>query len=299
MRCGFSLAGWKERRLVEWMNGVNRRMGFLLAGLVALAGIPQATAELPVLDEEWLGYFVGFQNKKFQFSITSQGKAAIKVLNRKGEPVNQKLTIPVEFLVEELLPGGKVTAKALKPESLESAQPATEKPVDVVIKGMVTGDAAFEVFVNEDSGVISLGGRLLDPGKLTKNPLRFSIRLKFPDAYSSAAKSAGEEREEKLEDMMKRDRMQLTWTDGKRLKLETDKDVDAGSKEINGSGISAMQFEFSTYDERKFELLASSNSSITLSAAQAAPLYKGFLASWTADPAKDPEAKARLAITVR
>ncbi len=270
------------------------------AGCLGLAGISPVSAQLPGLEEkEWLGYFVGFQNKKYQFTITSQGKAAIRVMGKKGEPLAQKLTIPVEFLVEEILPDGKASVRNLKPESLESAQPATNKPQLIVIRGKVTGEASFEAFVNEDRGVISLGGRLLEPGTLTKNPLRFSIRVKFPDAYPSA-KAAGDKKEEKeLKEKLKNDRLQLSWTDGTRVKPPTDKTVDAGSKEINGPGIAAMQVEFSAYDEKKCDFTASPGSTMTLSGSPAAPLHEGFTVTWKTDPAKDPEGKARLSFEVK
>ena len=286
--------------LVEAMDVRDRILGMGLAGMLGVAGIEPVSAELPGLTEpEWLGHFVGFQNKKFQFGITSQGKATLKVIGKKGEPLNQKLTIPVEFLVEEIRPDGKPSVKNFQPETLESAQPAANKPQQIVIHGKVTGDARVEIHVNEDRGMISLGGRLLDPGTLTKNPLRFSIRLKFPDAYPSA-KAAGDKKEEKeLKDKMKNDRVQLSWTDGKRVKQATDKAVDAGSDGINGPGIAAMQVQFSTFDEKKFEFSASENSSIRLSGPQAQPLHDGFTITWMADPVKDPEGKARLNFEVK
>ncbi len=278
----------------------NQKLGVLVAGLMGLAGISPVSAELPGLSEKaWLGYFIGFKNKKFQFGITAQGKTTIKVIGKKGEPVNQKLTIPVEFLVEEIRPDGKTTVKNVKPETLESAQPATDKPRQIVIHGKVTGDASFEVFVNEDRGVISLGGRLLDPGTLTKNPIRFSIRVKFPDAYPSRKAAADKKGERALKETTKDDRLQLTWTDGKRLKQPADTAVDASSKEINGPGIAAMEVGFSSYDEKKFEFTASENSSMRLSGTQAVPLYDGFTLTWMADPAKDPEGKARLSFAVK
>lgn len=282
------------------MSRRNHTLGLWAVGCLGLTGISPVSAELPGLEEkDWLGYFVGFQNKKFQFAITSQGKAAIKVIGKKGEPLAKKLTIPVEFLVEEIRPDGKASVKNLMPETLESAQPATLKPQQIVIRGKVTGEASFEVFVNEDRGVISLGGRLLDPGTLTKNPLRFSIRLKFPDAYPSA-KAAGDKKEEKeLKKKLKNDRLQLSWTDGTRVRQPTDKAVDAGSKEINGPGIAAMQVEFSSYDEKKFEFTASPSSTMTLAGGPAAPLHQGFTLTWLADAAKDPEGKARLSFEVK
>ncbi len=278
----------------------NQKLGLVVTGLLGFAGISPLFAELPGLSEkEWLGHFVGFQNKKVRFGITTQGKATIKILGEDSEPLNQRLAIPVEFLVEEVMPDGKITAKSIKPETLESAQPATNKPENMVIRGKVTGDASFEAFVNEDRGVISLGGRLLDRGNLTRNPVRFLLRLKFPNAYPSAKTDGDKDKEKELKDKMKNDRLQLTWSDGKRVKQAVDKAVDAGSQEINGPGIAAMQVEFTTYDEKKLEIIASENSSMRLSNTQSAPLNEGFMLTWMVDPAKDPEGKARLSFEVK
>lgn len=282
------------------MSRKNHTLGLWVAGLLGVAEISPVSAELPGLEaEEWLGYFVGFQNRKFQFAISSHGKAAIKVMGKKGESLAKKLTIPVEFLVEEIRPDGKPSVKNLMPETLESAQPATLKPQQIVIRGKVTGGASFEVFVNEDRGVISLGGRLLDPGTLTKNPLRFSIRVKFPAAYPNATATGDKKDEKELKEKSKNDRLQLSWTDGTRVRQPTDQAVAAGSKEINGPGIAAMQVEFSSYDEKKFEFAASPSSKMTLSGGPAAPLHQGFTVTWLVDPAKDPEGKARLSFEVK
>ena len=282
------------------MWGGNHKLGMWVAGSLGIGGILPLSAELPGLQEkEWLGYFVGFKNKKFQFAITSQGKAAIKVMGKKGEPLAQKLTIPVEFLVEEIRPDGKASVKNLKPETLESAQPATNKPQQIVIRGKVTGDASFEIFINEDHGIIALGGRLLDPGTLTKKPLRFSIRLKFPNAYPDAKATGDKKKAKELKEKSKNDRLQLSWTDGTRVRQPTDKPVNASSKEINGPGIAAMQVEFSAYDEKKFDFTASPSSTMTLAGGPAAPLHEGFTVIWRADLAKDPGGKARLSFGVK
>ena len=278
----------------------NHKLGMGTAGLLGLACIAPVCAELPSLEEkEWLGYFVGFQNKKFQFAITSQGKATIKVLGKKGKPLAQKLTIPVEFLVEEIRADGKISVKYLKPETLESAQPATRKPQQISIRGKVMGEASFEVSINEDHGVISLGGRLLNPGTLTKNPLRFSIHLKFPDAYPNDSATGNRKDEKELKEKTKNDRLQMIWTDGTRVRHPTDKAIDAGAKEINGPGIAGMQIEFGSYEEKKFEFTASEGSSISLSGTQSAPLHDGFMLTWKANPEKDSENKARLTIEVK
>lgn len=286
--------------MVGGMISGNRRMGLIAASLIGATGILPVSAELPGLSEkEWLGHFVGFGNKRFQFGVTTQGKAAIRVTGKKGEPLNQRLAIAVDLLVEEILPDGKITVKQIMPETLESAQAATDKPKNIVFHGKVKGDASFEVFINEDGGAISLGGRLLDPGTLKKNPLRFSIRLKFPHAYPNEKANGDKKKAKAFEDKIKNDRLQLTWTDGKHVKQSTAGKVEAGAKEINGPGIAAAQIEFRSYEDKQFELVASAPSSMALSNARTGPLHEGFFLTWTSDPAKDPEGKARITIAVK
>ena len=77
------------------------------------------------------------------------------------------------------MPDGKVIARNIKPESLESAQAADGQTEGCGFQRRVTGDIGFEVFVSEERGGISLGGRLLEPGAL-KNPTRFCIATKVP-----------------------------------------------------------------------------------------------------------------------
>ncbi len=256
-------------------------------------------AALPTMTEkEWLGYFVGIKNRAFQFAFTAEGKATIRPIGRKGEFVSSKLTIPVSFKVLETMPDGKVVSRQIVPESLESAQSATDKPENVVIKGKVTGDAGFEIFVHAERGGISLGGRLLEPGTL-KNPLQFAIDVRIPDVYADAKDARDKKSEKALEEKMKKDRLQLIWTDKKRVKPSLTEKIDVSSKEVSGPGIAAVQLELSAYDEKKFEFTASENSLIALEHKPPATLNEGFSMSWTANSGKDPEGKARLNIEIK
>jgi len=271
-----------------------------------MVGAFSAKADLPSLDDrKWVGCFLALENKHYQFSVNTQGKGKIEVLGAKGTPVSSKLWVSVEFIVQEILPDGKAVTKAIKPESLESAQTATLKPQNIVIRGKVTGDAAFEAYMTEDRGAISVGGKLVDAGGLTKNPLRFGVRVNFPNAYANEKEKAADPKVDAkkaakdFEQKIGKDRLQLKWTDGKPLKQDLTASIDATSKEVNGPGIAALSLEYSSYQGNKFILLASDNSSMTLSNASAKPMNTGFVVYWAADPAKDPEGKARLTIDVK
>jgi len=265
---------------------------------MSIIGVAPVSAELPTMDEkEWLGYFVGVKTRSFQFGFIGDGKALLRLIGDKG-PLNQKLSIPVEFKIEETMPDGKTISRTINPATLESAQAATDKPKDVVIKGHVTGGIGFEVFVSEEQGGVSLGGRLLEPAAL-KNPTRFSIVTKIPNAYPDATAAADKKAAKALEDKTKDDKLQLNWTDGKRTKFAASEPVEAGSKEVNGPGITGVMIDFSSYKGKKILLTASPNSSIALSNATKQPLAEGFTIIWTANSAKDPGAKARLLIGVK
>lgn len=270
------------------------------SGIIAacLLGIGNASAELPSLpDKEWLGHFLGFQNKKYAFGITDKGKAMIRVLDGKGDPLARRLNISVDFVMEEEFPDGKVTARKIQPDSLESTHPASTEIRDAVIRGKVTGGGSFELFLNEDRGLLSLGGRVLDPETL-ENPLRFSIRLKFPEAYPRAElEDRGQIRA--FEKKLKGDRMFLTWTDDKRIRQSISDEIDARGAEVNGPGIALMQLEFSTYKGNKFAIAAAGNSSIKLSNNGGSALHSGFDLIWTADAEKDPAGEARLVVGVK
>ena len=269
-----------------------------MALLLGVAGSVGIRAELPALnDPAWLGYFLGFETKKYRFGITDTGKAMIQIIDKKGAPLAKRLDISVDFLVEEFFPDGKVTSRTIQPASLESAHPASNLIENAVIRGTVTGGAGFEVFLNEDRGVLSLGGRMLDPGSL-KNPLRFSIRLRFPEAYPQ---SEFDDRKKirAFEGKLRGDRMHLTWTDDKRVRQSISDVIDASSEKVNGPGIAALQMEFSTYEGNRFEIFAVRDSSIRLSNNGAAPLHTGFNLTWMPEPEKDLEGKARLLIEVK
>ncbi len=250
-------------------------------------------------DEKWLGLFLGFENKNLRFQFDSKGESQIKLYKKKGEFHREDLTISIDYQIEELMPDGKLVSKKIMADSLESSQPATTKPKDVIIKGKVTGDAAFEIFVTEDRGTISLGGRVTDHGRLTKNPLRFSIQVNFPNAYPDSHSITDDKKLKEFENDISKDRLQLIFTDGKRLRTKTSETIDPNSKEIREAQISAAQLEYASYKGHKFSIAALPNSSMVLKTTPMKPLFAGLKFTWTADPVKDPEGKSRFTFDVK
>lgn len=273
--------------------------GVIVVLLFSAWGIHPAGAELPPLDKPpWLGYFAVLANRHYHFGLTNRGKITLAPLSDNGKALAKTMEIPVEILVEEILPNGKTSAKQLKPESLTSEQPATDKLEKVVIRGKVTGDASFEVTLEHLRDTISLGGRLLSPGPLSKNPLRFSLRVKFPSAYPKEMLT--DKKDSKLfAKKIAADHLTLTWTDGKRKKQTFDQTLDASLKDLNGPGIASAEIVTSAYKGSKILVSAAPNSVLALSHPKTAPLHEGFALHWLPDAAKDPDGKARLSLQVR
>jgi hypothetical protein len=273
--------------------------GILASLTIVGSGILPVSAQLPSLDKQpWIGYYAAFANKRFRFSVTPDGKMKLTPLDNKGATVGHNMFIPIEITIQEVSPDGKATTKQIKAESLQSAQPATEKIDRVTLTGKVTGDASFEIFIEQQRNVISIGGRLLDPGTLKKNPLNFAINVKFPDSYPNAEKN-GQKGNKTFQKNLEGDRIDIKWTDGKRKKFKIEEKVDETAKEINGPGIASAEIDISAYKGRKIEFVASSNSSMKFWNAEATSLFEGFNIAWTADAAKDPTGKARLSFEVK
>jgi len=281
--------------------------------LATLTISPRSNAELPVLQNEpWLGYFAGFSNKRFHLGVTPQGDIEMYPLTGKNDPVGKQLAIKIDAGVEETQATGRVVIKKIKEESLESSESPTGKLEKTSIRGEVTGGAKFELNIEQARGIIYLGGRILDRGKLTKNPLRFVVRVNVPNMYPyqdhdpGTAEDSKREKEKKAQKVgkafqkkVKSDLLLLTWTDGNRVRQDFEKIVDVTSPTFNGPGITSVDVDASSYEGKRLVFTAAPNSAMTLRNPSPAPLHEGFTIIWAADSSKDPQNKAKLAMEVR
>jgi hypothetical protein len=270
----------------------------LVALILSAAAILPAAAQLPSLGEQpWLGYYAVFINPRYQFTITADGAVSLIPMGDKREPVGANLAVPIKIAVEELLPDGKTSIKGIQVDSLQSAQPATEKLSKAVITGKVAGAAAFEVTIEQIRGTIFIGGHVTDPGTI-KNPLHFAVYAGIPSLYPNT-KTTNKKEELAFQKKVSSDHITIKGVDGKSKKVSFDKKVDASSAEISGTGIAAVEMEASVYARKKFQFVASPNSALTLKNELAGPLHSGFTIRWEADKAKDPTNKARFACEVK
>ena len=180
-----------------------------------------------------------------------------------------------------------------------------------VIRGKLTdqatGQPTIEVTLEIASGTVLANARITDKGAFDKNPLRPVIRAGFPVFYVGQKAQNEEAQKEELdkkqikefEKRIGEDSVTLKRLDGKRVKLGGADKTDPNSKEVNGTGSSSAEVEIGAFQNRKIEFLAAPNSSLTLAYTAPVPLHNGFYLQWSADPAKDPDGKAKLAIRIK
>ncbi len=259
----------------------------LLLGL-SIGCLPNVSAQLPTLDDApWLGYFAGYENKRFTFGLTAAGEIKVTPLNDKRDPFGPNDHFAILFGIEEVLPDGKSEMKKIKAESLTSEQAATDTLEKIVIRGKVSADAGFEAVIQQDRGVITINGRVTETGSFKKNPIRFGVEVKFPDTYPKWMREEKWKSDQKamaaLQKKLALDTIKLTWTDGKRMTQSFEEPVDVLSKKLNGPGISKAEVETGTYKNLIFIFSASKPSALTISNKGSAPLCDGFSIHWTPD----------------
>jgi hypothetical protein len=267
-------------------------------------GIQPACAQLPIMMEQpWLGYFAVAEHRTFQFLFSQDATSVIMVLTRDGGQI--PLPINLQFLAVETLPDGSVRELAIKPETLESTDAPTAKLKKTVFRCKLTdqstGQPTLEGTIEVANGTILANARITDKGAFDKNPLRTVIRAGFPPFYT-AENSLKEQWEKKqikeFEKQIGKDSVTLKHLNGKSVKLQCADALGAKSVEVNGAGSSSAEVEISAYQKRRVEFLAAPNSSLTLNAGPG-PLHNGFWFQCSADPTKDPEGIAKLAVRIK
>ena len=270
-----------------------------------IQGMQPGYAQLPMLEPPWLGYFAVANESKYRLFIPSTGEFGIHVINKAGDPI-EVYGITLQFLATETLPDGSVRDLPMKLDSLETSDPPNAKFKKTVFRGklteLATGQPTWEITLEVVSGTILANARIIDKGIFDKNSLRPVIRAGFPVFYVNENSVKAEWDKKQIKEFEKRigkDSVTLKRLDGKVVKLACVDKTDPKFKEVNGTGISSAEVEISDYQNRKIEFLAAPNSSLTLGYTAPLPLHNGFYLQWSADPAKDPEGKAKLAIRIK
>jgi hypothetical protein len=283
-----------------------------LGWLLVTDCVQPLAAALPTLQTPpWLGYYAVFAEKGYEFKITANDGTVTLIPTGEGAPVLGNLLIHLKFGIVATQPDGKAVFLPIRADTMETTDPATDKLGKSVIRGKTEGDAVLEITFEQSRGIVFVGSRVLEQGSVT-HPHCGSVTVVFPNVNppGGAESANGElnEREAKREakkkakeakQRLKEDELSLKRTDGQRHKIKFVDAVDAGSKEINGTGIASAEARISAYGKRKFLFTASPESAMKLSNPKPASLSEGFSIQWSPDSGKNKDGKARIAIEIK
>ncbi|MCH1508226.1 MAG: hypothetical protein L7T84_03400 [Akkermansiaceae bacterium] len=87
----------------------------------------KATADLPQMSDEtrWLGYFVGWEERNFDYGYGADGEAIMHYVNKKE--FSSHTNVDVRFNVQEKIKGKWVTRKILE-DGLQTTDVASKNP---------------------------------------------------------------------------------------------------------------------------------------------------------------------------
>ncbi|WP_411827427.1 hypothetical protein [Luteolibacter sp. AS25] len=261
---------------------------YFIAGACLLNTLP-ATAELPEITRKpWAGYFIGIEERKFQFGYLPNGEGELDPVDSRGEKISANNSIEIEFKVLETAPDGKVVSKQIKPGSLTSSSPADKNPTKpITISGKVTGDATFQIIITPGSKTFSLSGAITDQGSL-KNPLTFLISANFnPYVYQSAS---DKDELEKFEKKIKREEMLIELSSGKSEKIEFTENANLSEK--FPEPIKNLELKTAAYGGTEFEFSATGDSKIIFEDRGKDYLWNSFTLHWIPDPSASPDSQS-------
>jgi hypothetical protein len=299
---------WRSR---FWKKNQASAVLALACSLAVLSPQPAAAA-LPALQvKPWWGFFAVFANKNYDYKMAaSDGVITLTPLGD-GAPMLGHAQIQIRNGVLETYPDGKTVFHTLRPDTLETKDPATDKLGKVTLRGKTVGDVVVEVTVEQSRGIILMGARALEKGHLA-HPSTAAMEVSFAAVHLAPAgashggqltkrdaRKAERAKEKEAKERMKINGISLRGIDGTKQVIGFEESVNASSAEINGKGIAAAEIKTTSFGKNKVMLTASPESALRMSNPQKAPLSKGYTFTWVAAPDKNKEGKARMAIEVK
>ncbi len=272
---------------------------WILACVFVVAAMT-AKAELPHLKTgEYRGCFALHETSRYDFELKYNGEMALVPKKRDKERVAIANRIKIEYGIEEVMPDGSVVFKKTSRQSLTTKDDASDRFTKMTFLGTTTGEAVYEVVIEQSRDIISIGGRVVMNGSLTQNPLRFVVRVTVPNSYRTVRIDDRDD-EREFEKKTRRDYLEVVRSDHSKVQLSNDDRDEVNGAELTGSGIEEVEMRLSYYEGRRFHFNADKQSGMTLTPGHGSGAwFEGFTLHWTRDAAKDPEGKAQLNMYIK
>ena len=254
----------------------------------------KATADLPQMSDEtrWLGYFVGWEERNFDYGYGADGEAIMHYVNKKE--VSSHTNVDVRFNVQEKIKGKWVTRKILE-DGLQTTDVASKNPRKPVTHTItVTGDTKVEIMQTLSGKRIIVKPKILE--KKTENEIRFTMTFRLPDFF----RHMKEETDKEIKKLMRSDYISMKRAnDGKKVKFKLyEKDIDLADAKMIPEG--ATEFEFSTkkIGGKSISLEQGDDEVGIFEVEQRELFYKGPRVTWIPDQAKLGEKDAYVSFAI-
>jgi hypothetical protein len=284
----------------------------IFISLTLLTCCDRLTAELPTINHDpWFGFFAGYDGSRSRFGVAGDGTLYYNHNNDELTNVGGGHPHRIHPTVEETLPNGTIITNRLLPETLETNEPATDKPVKTRYRGKVNNGVVIEVEVEYNRRRIRVSGRIVDDGEV-KNPIRFALLTEAPPYYllyrekELLANANADEKPnlekflDRLKNQASKEDLVLTRLDGKRIKQPLLEPAAFDSPGFNGDGFRDMDLDFQWLNGRRISFTTGRGSRMMLRSAGGNPVFKhGFSFICIPNPTMGNDATSELIITTR
>ena len=227
---------------------------------------------------EWLGYFVGWEEKNFDFGIGADGEVLMHPKKSGKRGAHKEFSI--RYLLQEEIKGKWVTRNLLEEKGLVSTDPKGLDPKKpVTIHATFTGDTKVEWVHVLSRGAMVLKPKVLE--KTTENAIRVGLSVNLPRLYRFDEELEPRELKKQvggdtLEGVRLKDRKKV------RIKFhETDKDV--ASDDFLKEGASEIEVKSEGFYGSTFVMSQSNEKVGRIDVEAKGPLYNSFSVIWLAN----------------
>lgn len=263
--------------------------------LILAACLTPSFAELPQMSDktEWLGYFVGWEGRNFDFGIGADGESLLHP-KKSGKRVGHK-EIHLRYIVEEEVKGKWVRRNILKEEGLKSENKKGLDPKKPIVFTMVvTGGTMIEWTHVPSRGEFAVMPKVLE--KKTENEIRVGIEITLPLLYRFDKLPEKRELKQKLgSDFVRGTRLK----DGKKVRVKfSSLDDDINSEKFLEDGASAVEVKSNAIMGRTLVIESGDEKSSRIDLITKGPLYSSFKIRWMAETAKLGEKQTYVTFSV-
>lgn len=253
-----------------------------------------AAADLPQMSDKtrWLGYFVGWEERYFDYGYGADGSAKMHVVT-KGEPMSHA-DFKVKINLQEEIKGKWVTRKLIE-NGLETKDEASLDPKKPVTHTMtVTGDTKVEIIQTLSKGRAIIKPKILE--KRTENPVRVTVTFGVPNFF----RHSEFEDDKEMKKFMRSDYVTMKRADnGKKVKVKLyEKDIDLADEKMIPKGASEFEFAVKKMGGKAFNLQQGGDDVGVFEVQQHDPFHEGFKVTWVPDQAKLGEKDAYVSFAI-